>query len=88
MRKSDGHLLHIEVVQGARIALLGFDGTSAASQRNDNQPKETLTAKTQDLPGSSAAGTVLKVPPDSIVIAEAEIKAAHLPALQGKADTD
>ena len=88
MGTSDGHLLHIAVVHGVPIALLSIDGTIVASQRDDHQPIEALAAKTIDHPGSPAAGTVSRVLPDPIVIAEAAIKAAYLAPLQGKADTD
>lgn len=88
MGTPDGHLLHIAVVHGVPIALLSFDETIVACQRDDHQPIETLTAKTVDHLGSPAAGIVLRVLPDPIVIAEAAIKAAHLARLQGKADTD
>lgn len=88
MGTPDGHLLHIAVVHGVPVALLSIDETIVASQRDDHQPIETLTAKTVDHLGSPAAGTISRVLPDPTVIAEAAIKAAHLALLQGNADTD
>ena len=88
MRTSDGHLHHIALVHGVPTALPRSDGTIVASQRDDNQPIETLTAKTLDHPGSPAAGTASKVLPDPIVTTEAAIEANYLAPLQGKADTD